>query len=288
MLKTAISGIINLDKNLKLEEQSMKYRCKNCYKVLGPQEEYCTNCGEHSKEIQEAMLTGNYDMSTTYKMKLSLILYACLAIALNGIVMITIGVLKKTVNTGAYGEINSLFASSIVSFMVFPIVFRKDLKSIFFNGTKEQYLKMSLFGLLSCLIILLLSYLFHFTSFLPSYVMDFLQCGEALKGVDGVYLVTVILSFFGISVVEEMVFRKYLIDAFDDGTLLSDFWIIIISSLIATLGDFMWTMGVETIICSAILNLSMSAIYMYTNRSLGINILLRFLLVIATVIIFVI
>ena len=85
-----------------------------------------------------------------------------------------------------------------------------------------------------------------------------------------------------------MVFRKYLIDAFDDGTLLSDFWIIIISSLIATLGDFMWTMGVETIICSAILNLSMSAIYMYTNRSLGINILLRFLLVIATVIIFVI
>ena len=38
----------------------MKIRCKNCYRVLNPNEEYCTACGEHSAAMQKAMITGDY------------------------------------------------------------------------------------------------------------------------------------------------------------------------------------------------------------------------------------
>jgi membrane protease YdiL (CAAX protease family) len=267
---------------------NMKYRCKNCYKVLGPQEEYCTFCGEHSAEVEESMKTGNYDMSSTYKVKLALWLYAFLCIILNGVAMIIFAVVKNTTATGAFGEINSLFASGMVSVMVLPIVFHKDLPKMFFNGSKKQYLQFGLLGLLTIVLILLLSYLFSWSSFLPKYAMDFLQSGDAIKGVDGVYLVSVILSFCTIGIVEEMVFRHYLIDALDEGTLFSDLTILFVSTAIAVFGDFMWTMSFETLLTNIILNLSMSTIYMYTNRSLGVNIILRILLVLITVCIFII
>lgn len=38
----------------------MKIRCKNCYRVLDRNEEYCKACGEHSEQMKKAMETGNF------------------------------------------------------------------------------------------------------------------------------------------------------------------------------------------------------------------------------------
>ena len=54
----------------------MKIRCKNCYRVLNPNEEYCTACGEHSAAMQKAMITGDYGPDTVGKLKISLICYS--------------------------------------------------------------------------------------------------------------------------------------------------------------------------------------------------------------------
>ena len=51
----------------------MKIRCKNCYRVLNPNEEYCTACGEHSVAMQKAMITGDYGPDTVGKLKINVL-----------------------------------------------------------------------------------------------------------------------------------------------------------------------------------------------------------------------
>ena len=51
----------------------MKIRCKNCYRVLNPNEEYCTACGEHSAAMQKAMITGDYGPDNAGKLKINVL-----------------------------------------------------------------------------------------------------------------------------------------------------------------------------------------------------------------------
>ena len=66
----------------------MKIRCKNCYRVLNPDEEYCTACGEHSVAMQKAMITGDYGPDTVGKLKISLTIYAIAGFLVCGILQV--------------------------------------------------------------------------------------------------------------------------------------------------------------------------------------------------------
>ena len=57
----------------------MKIRCKNCYRVLNENEEYCTSCGEHSLEMAEYMRTGIRKISQGEKLKTALLFFAFIA-----------------------------------------------------------------------------------------------------------------------------------------------------------------------------------------------------------------
>lgn len=84
----------------------MKIRCKNCYRVLNNNEEYCTKCGEHSDEIQRIMETGEIPTDEVASFKLHLYLYLGIAFLLNGALFVLNGVLFDHMYPGGeYGEI---------------------------------------------------------------------------------------------------------------------------------------------------------------------------------------
>ena len=72
----------------------MKIRCKNCYRVLDPNEEYCKACGEHSEQMKKAMETGNYGGGPLDRFKIAFALFAVLAFLGNGIIMTIFAVIK--------------------------------------------------------------------------------------------------------------------------------------------------------------------------------------------------
>ncbi len=261
----------------------MKFRCKNCFKVLNKNEEYCTSCGEHSEEVAAYMAESKHELDSIAKLKLSLIMYLAIAFLGTGVLMITFAVIQNK-NSSTY-DMNackgiSFLISSIVLFIVMIAVNFKELKLMLFNGTTKQLGAALLVGILVMGIIGVLHYLSVNTRVIPNYMVDFLN-GTIIFEVDGNWMssTTLLISLLFSIVVEEIVFRKRLIDALDDETLLGDTAIVIISAIIATILDFMWLMSTETIITMFILNMAMNGIYMNTNRSIGINIILRVILI---------
>ena len=73
-----------------------------------------------------------------------------------------------------------------------------------------------------------------------------------------------------------------------DETMLSDKAIYFITSIVVTLFEIVWIMSLEIAIVSLIINLVATGIYMYTNRNLLINIIMRILVVLIVLIIFLI
>lgn len=262
----------------------MKVRCKNCYKVLGPQEEYCTNCGAHSEEIEKRLKTGHIELDSMAKLKLSLILFFSIAFLGSGVFMIVFAVIQNKL-TSAYNDIvcraNSLLITSIILLVVLLILYRKELKSMIYNGNKEQLIGNILIGVVVVAILVLFSKLTHVTRVIPKYMTDYFASNEVtLENGGGVSIIGLFISMLAITICEEIIFRRRLIDTLDDETLWSEKSIIIVSAIIATILDFSWIMATETILMMFVLNLCMSMIYMNTNRSLGINIILRTVLLI--------
>jgi hypothetical protein len=70
--------------------------------------------------------------------------------------------------------------------------------------------------------------------------------------------------------------------------MLSDKAIYFITSIVVTLFEIVWIMSLEIAIVSLIINLVATGIYMYTNRNLLINIIMRILVVLIVLIIFLI
>ena len=81
-----------------------------------------------------------------------------------------------------------------------------------------------------------------------------------------------------VTICEEYIYRHRLINFFDEETMLSDFWIVVLTTLISSVLSFAWFMSVEILIMTVLINLLMSLLYINTNRSLGINILIRCLI----------
>jgi NADH:ubiquinone oxidoreductase subunit K len=82
------------------------------------------------------------------------------------------------------------------------------------------------------------------------------------------------------------VFRRLLIDVLDDSTMLSDPMVILVSGLLGTVAEFALLMSMEIVITSLIINFVMAWIYINSNRSIILNILIRLFIIIIQFMIF--
>lgn len=265
----------------------MKIRCKNCYRVLDPNEEYCKACGTHSEQMKKAMETGNYGGGPLDRFKIGFALFAVLAFLGNGIIMTTFAVIKEDASSSLFNKSYSLLFSSIITFIVITVIHIKDLKDFFWNGNKTQFRNCLLIGILFTIFATLCSLLANFTSVLPNFVTKYLS-SEGAKWFTGPSsnITILLVSFILVAIVEEIVFRRLLIDALDDATMLSDTGVIFVAGLLGTIMDFSWIMATETLLVSFIMNLVLAGIYANSNRSLGLNILFRVLIIVSQFIIF--
>ena len=264
----------------------MKIRCKNCYKVLEPNEEYCTYCGEHSEQIKRAMETGNYGPNPSDTLKLSLILFGILAFIGTGIFMVIFATTRNDASMSLFNRSYALLLTSIITFSVIVITCHKSLKNLFWNGNKDQLLGSFILGTVFIVIAFFSSLLTDVTRVLPRFATDYFSNPDAsLFDKNATGIIPMIIAFTLVVFTEEII-RRFLIDTFDDLTLLSDFFIVLFSGIIGTIIDFAWIMAPETLIVSFITNTLFSSMYIYTNRSIGVNILVRVLLILCEVLIF--
>ena len=112
-----------------------------------------------------------------------------------------------------------------------------------------------------------------FAKIIPTGLISFVPNGKL--GAEFFELLFVLLL---VSVCEEYIYRHHLINFFDEETMLNDFWTIAFSVIISTVLSFAWFMSVETLLVTFIINILMSLLYINTNRSLGVNIILRLLM----------
>lgn len=251
----------------------MKIRCKNCYRVLNENENYCTSCGEYSEEMAEYMRTGVRKVSQGDKLKTALLLFAFIAFLGTGVLSISFAIIEGAVGENLMYDIMSKLVTSTALFAALVITFRKELKGIFFKGNKQQILGAFGIGLVFIVIIALVSTFTKITKIIPSTFIEFLEYNKGLFP-----FIEVLFTLILISISEEYIYRHRLIDFFDEDTMLNDGWIITFSSIISTALSFAWFMSIEIVIMTAIINVFMSLIYIYTNRSLGINIVLKIIL----------
>lgn len=265
----------------------MKIRCQNCYRVLDKNEEYCKSCGEHSEQMKRAMETGNYGGGPLDRFKIGALLFLILAFFGNGIIMVTLAVIQKDSNTDLSKFSYGLLISSVITLFSIIIVHHKELMDFVWNGNKKQFVSCFVLGFMGVIIVSLLSLLTNVTRVIPNTFTDYLHSGYArfFSGKESNVLF-ILISLICVAIVEEIVFRRLLIDALDDSTMLSDTMIIIVGGLIGAIADFAWLMCVETIITSLIISFIMTGIYINSNRSVGLNILLRVLIIIIQILIF--
>lgn len=264
----------------------MKIRCKNCFKVLQPNEEYCTHCGEHSEEMAKVMHEKNHELDSMAKFKLAMILFLSVAFLGTGVFTVTFTLIfTKTTNYNwewikTISSANSIFITSASLLLVLIIIYNKELKKMIFNGNLQQLIGSIIVGVLVCAIIIVMSKLTSFTKIVPSYMTDYLDGNERfLPNGGGISVWRLFFSMVFVSICEEVILRKRLIDMLDDETLLGEKAIIVVATLLGTFLDFIWIMSLETIIMMLVLNMTLSVIYMNTNRSIGLNIILRIILI---------
>lgn len=265
----------------------MKIRCSNCYKVLKMNEEYCTHCGTHSPKMHDLMKYGTDEIDSAAEFKFSILWYLAIGFIGTGIFTIALALVYNNFTSYSWDWIlqiskyNSLLVTSLVMLLIILISYRKELKSMLFNGTVKEFLGALLIGVITIVALFLLSKLTSFTCVIPKFVTSYLNDGERyIAGGGGVTVIGIFVSFFAMIIVEEIIIRRRLIDYLDDDTLFSDTTVVIVSALSGTLMHFLWVMTVETLIMTFVLNIVMSIIYINTNRSIGVNVILRVILLV--------
>lgn len=271
---------------------NLKIRCHNCYKVLKKNEDYCTHCGTYSEAMHDLMVNGTTEIDSTAEFKSSLIMYLAIGFLGTGIFTIALALIYKNVANYTWDWIleiskyNSILITSILLLILLLIIYRKELSSMVYNCEATQFFGALLIGMISIGAVFLLSELTTFTRIIPNFVTLYLDGGvRYLADGGGISIATLFIGLACITISEEIVIRKRLIDALDDDTLLSDVSIVIISALAGTLFNFLWVMTVETILMTFVINIIMSILYINTNRSIGVNVILRIILLILVFII---
>ena len=287
----------------------MKIRCRSCYRVLNNDEEYCTRCGAHSDEVKELMDSGITPIDEVAVAKQSIIMYLLIAFLLNGILNVLFGVVFNTIHAGYnYGEVgmdlplavtyfsaaNSLLITSVIIIFVAFMFNYKDLLPFIKINNKKLFVITTCIG---SLVMLGITFITKYTNltFLPIYIRDFLinpTVDMKLEGSLNLFKIIVVLLCYAFA--EEVIFRKALINGFDEGTLLRDSSIIILQTLISTILssacflllqktsfiDYMWTIG-----GNMIFHLLMGLNYYFNKRSIASNLIIRLIFIILVVII---
>lgn len=252
----------------------MKIRCKNCYRVLNENEDYCTSCGEYSPEMAEYMRTGVRKVSNGDKLKTVLILFGFIAFVGTGAIAIAISVISENVTNNSLYHVMGKLLTSMALIIILTIIFRKEIKGIFFKGTLFQTIGALVLGLVASAVLVITSSLvapyFKYGKIIPSEILEFIPLDKLSFEIVAVFFVMLLVS-----VCEEYIYRHRLITFFDEDTMLNDFWIVVLSTLISTVLSFAWFMSIEALIMTVIINFMMTLIYINTNRSIGINILIR-------------
>lgn len=267
----------------------MKIRCKNCYRILNKNEEYCTSCGEYSTRMHNAMVTGDFGPNPGEKFKLSLGIFLIAGFIVCGILQVVFAAIENKENggngfTSLFCQSNSLFYSSLLATLIFVLFFKKDRKDFIPQSKKEEWLGASLIAVFAIIITVLLSLLFKYTQIIPKFIVDYFKEGSVkffdLKGACTLKIVIgSILSALCLEVV-----KKYLIDALDD-TMLGDTAIFVIAAISTTIMELAWVMSLDIVICALIVNITTTGIYMYTNRNIVINLVLRVLLYVVAILV---
>ena len=287
----------------------MKIRCRSCYRVLNNDEEYCTRCGAHSDEVKELMESGITPIDEVAVAKQSIIMYLLIAFLLNGILNVLFGVVFNTIHAGYnYGEVgmdlplavtyfsaaNSLLITSLIIVFVAFLFNYKDLLPFLKINNKNRFVITTCIGVA---VMVGITFITKYTdlTFLPIYMRDFLMnptIDMKLEGSLNLFKIIVVLLCYGFA--EEVIFRKALINGFDEGTLLRDSSIIILQTLISTILsslcflllqktsfiDYMWTIG-----GNLIFHLLMGLNYYFNKRSITSNLIIRLIFIILVVII---
>ena len=287
----------------------MKIRCRSCYRVLNNDEEYCTRCGAHSDEVKELMESGVTPIDEVLVAKQSILMYLLVAFLLNGILNVLFGIIFNTIHAGYnYGEVgmdlplavtyfsaaNSLLITSIIIVFVAFMFNYKDLVPFMKINNKKAFIITTIIG---SIVMVGVTFITKYTdlTFLPIYIRDFLISPTAdmkLEGSLNLFKIIVVLVCY--SFAEEVIFRKAIINGFDEGTLLRDSSIIILQTLISTIlssacflllqkstfVDYVWTIG-----GNLIFHLLMGLNYYFNKRSITSNLIIRLIFIILVVII---
>lgn len=286
----------------------MKIRCKNCYRVLNNDEEWCTRCGAHSDEVAEYLRTGTVPVDEAEISKRSFIFYFFFAFILNGVLDIIFGMIYNAANETYLGEvgqslpyaityfssINALTITSILTFTLILAVNLRDIKNyIHFKFDKRTILSLSI----GTIIVIGLCFLFKYTPFtiVPEYFKQFLISPTADMLMDGsvnLFKIIIVMFFFGLT--EELIFRKAFINYLDQSTLMNDASIIILSTLVSTgmmitcyllLVKATFLNYLFFIITNLVVNGLLAFNYFINHRSLIVNVILRILFILFFVII---
>lgn len=248
----------------------MKIRCKNCYRVLNENEEYCTSCGEHSLEMSEYMRTGVRKISQGEKLRTTLLFFAFIAFLGTGAISIGLSLIDGYVEENAIYNVMGKLITSMALIVGLTIVFRKELKGIFFKGNLFQTIGGLAIGIVAGAILVIVSSFLDFAKIIPQNLLDYIPLNKVSFEFFSLFFVMILVS-----ICEEYIYRHRLINFFDEDTMLNDFWIVFFTTIISTVLSFAWFMSVKTLLMTLIINLLMSLLYINTNRSLGINIVVR-------------
>lgn len=287
----------------------MRIRCKNCYRVLNNDEEWCTRCGAHSDEVEELMKKGIQPIDELAICKTSIIFYLLIAFLVNGVLNVIFGVIFNAIHTGYnYGEvgtqlplaityfsaINALLITSIVMAIVAFFINIKELKRFIEIKNWKKFAISSAACLLVFTGLLFAAKYSNFT-ILPIYLKDFLKSPTEdmlLSGSMNLFKVIIVLFFYGIA--EEFIFRKGFIGGLDEATLIADWQIIVIQAIVSSiLSALCFLILAKTtainyllsILASLVFNAIMGINYFLNERTITSNLILRVILIILAIII---
>lgn len=280
----------------------MKIRCKNCYRVLNLDEEYCTRCGEHSEEIAYILKNGIVPYNPVKQFKKMLFLYLGIAFLLNavfGIVMALVYVAKNTnIELGETGTVlptamklftslNSLLISGLILFVIILILEWQKIKTEIREVDSKSFIISLVWGLL---LICVFTFITKVTdiSFIPPLFKEYiLNPNKAFLSVEQFGLFKIVPVMIMYAFIEEYIFRKSLYEALDDATLMKSTQMMVIGTFSGVLLDFLWfgffnsgsfTNILLILFSSFIIQYTMSIFYFVNKKNIVFNVIFRIVL----------
>jgi membrane protease YdiL (CAAX protease family) len=279
----------------------MIIRCNKCYKVLHSQEVYCTRCGEQSQLVIDYMKNPSNQYLTEYShMKIGLSLYFFICFMLNGLISVMLGVyyyqvIDQTIEFGTIGsnipievlsfsQTYALLIIGIAASIVYSLYNRKgimqDIKvsmHVIKSNTSLMFKSILIFTIGS-VGIYGLAQLVQMQAIIPSSFLLYLSEGRV-----SILQAGIILILFAF--IEELVFRKMIIEGLDERYLFGDISTFIIMSLLYAVYHFLVFFDFAMILPTLLFGSLMGLVYRTSKDSFFIGFILRSMFIIVFLVI---